>query len=144
MNDATERRRAPRVRVHVPATVEVLGGLPAHGGLDTGYERLVVPAAMAGARFAAIIEDLSTTGARLGASELPPLLSRLSVVFSLPGHERALAACVVMWRREKGATSSAPAGALPESASFGVSFEALDLGVRKCIADMVSRDSAGV
>jgi hypothetical protein len=66
------------------------------------------------------------------------------VVFSLPGYERALAVCVVMWRREKGAISPTSAGALPESATFGVSFEAVDLGVRKCIADMVSRGSAEV
>jgi hypothetical protein len=96
----------------MPASVEVLGDLPAQGGLDTGYERLVVPADVAEAR-----------------------------VFSLPGHERALAVCVVMGRRAQPADPP-PHADEQSSPIFGVSFEAVDLGVRKCIAEMVSRGPA--
>jgi hypothetical protein len=144
MKGSSDRRRAARVRVCIPATVEVLGDMPAHGGFDTGYERLVVPTGLAGARFEAIIRDLSTSGARLSASELPSLLSRLSVVFSLPGYEKALAVCIVMWRRAKPATPSAHGDEPPDFEGFGVQFEAVDIGVRKCIADMVSRGPADV
>jgi hypothetical protein len=122
--------------------VEVLGDVPARGGFDPGYERLVVPSGAAGARFEATILDLSTTGARLSAGEPPPLLSRLSMTFSLPDYERALAVCVVMWRRDPSAAPPLHSDDPPGSAGFGVSFEAVDLGVRKCIADMVSRGAA--
>jgi hypothetical protein len=128
---STDRRRATRIQVSIPAKVEVLSDLPAHGGLDTGYERLVVPADLAGARFEATIWDLSTDGARMSAGTLPLLLSRLSVRFSLPEHGEVLAVCVVMWCRAQPEP--------PANSGFGVLFEAVDLGVRKCIADMVNR-----
>jgi hypothetical protein len=139
MNRPSDRRRAARVLVCMPATVEVLGDPPARGGFDAGYERLVVPADMAGARFEATIRDLSIDGARLSATQLPPLLSRLSLSFSLPGYERALAVCMVMWRRTTPEPSSPAAEEAPEAPGFGVLFEAVDIGVRKCIADLVSR-----
>jgi hypothetical protein len=134
-----DRRRATRIQVCIPATIEVLAGLPAHGGLDTGYERLVVPPELAGSRFEGTILDLSSDGARLSASNLPPLLSRLSVHFTLPDYGDTLAVCVVMWRRAPSA-APAPSPDEPQGASgFGVLFEVVDLGVRKCIADMVNR-----
>jgi hypothetical protein len=139
MNRPSDRRRAARVRVRIPATVEVLGDPHAQGGYGTGYERLVAPADMAGARFDATIWDLSTNGARLSASELPPLLARLSLTFSLPGYERALAVCIVMWRKTTPEAGSPAAEDAPGAPGFGVQFEAVDIGVRKCIADLVSR-----
>ncbi len=140
MNRPSDRRRAARVRVCVPASIEVLGEMPARGGFDTGYERLVVPADMAGSRFDATILDLSTNGARLSAANLPPLLSRLSVQFSLAGYGAALAVCIVMWRRSKpeGPPTNPDDG--PGSPEFGVLFEAVDIGVRKCIGDLVGRE----
>jgi hypothetical protein len=119
--------------------VEVLGDPHAHGGFDTGYERLVVSADMAGARFDATIWDLSIDGARLSAGKLPPLLSRLSLTFSLPGYERSLAVCMVVWRRTTPDPGSPAAADAPGAPGFGVLLEAVDIGVRKCIADLVSR-----
>jgi hypothetical protein len=143
MNRTSDRRRAARVRVSIPATVEVLGDPHKHGGFDTGYERLVVPADMAGARFDATILDLSINGARLGASKFPALLSRLSLAFSLPGYGGALAVCMVMWRRTTPEAQSAGSDAGQGELGFGVLFEAVDIGVRKCIADLVSRSPEG-
>ncbi len=137
MNRPSDRRRAARVRVSIPASVEVLGDPHKQGGFDTGYERLVVPADMAGARFEATILDLSINGARLSASKMPALLSRLSLSFSLPGYGRALAVCMVMWRRT--AEAQAPGTESAGEPGFGVLFEAVDIGVRKCIADLVSQ-----
>jgi hypothetical protein len=144
MNRPSDRRSAARVRVCIPATVDVLGDASAPGGFDTGYERLVVPADMAGARFDATILDISINGARLGGSKLPPLLSRLSLTFSLPGYERALAVCMVMWRRTAAEPHPPASDDSPGAPGFGVLFEAVDIGVRKCIADLVSasRESA--
>jgi hypothetical protein len=139
MTRPSDRRRAARVRVCIPATVEVLGDPHAQGGFDAGYERLVVPADMAGARFDATIWDLSINGARLSASKLPALLSRLSLNFSLPGYERALVVSIVMWRRTTPEPGSPAAEDAPGAPGFGVLFEAVDLGVRKCIADLVAR-----
>jgi hypothetical protein len=144
MNRPSDRRRAARVRVSVPATVEVLGDPHKHGGFDAGYERLIVPAEMAGARFDATILDLSINGARLGASKVPPVLSRLSLTFSLPGYDRALAVCIVMWRRTASEPQSPGSDAGPGAPEFGVLFEAVDIGLRKCIADLVSRSPESV
>jgi hypothetical protein len=136
MDRPSDRRRAVRIRVGIPATVEVLGDPHRQGGFDAGYERLVVPADMAGARFDATILDLSINGARLGTSNLPALLSRLSLTFSLPGYGRALAVCMVMWRRTAAEPQSP--GSDAGEPGFGVLFEAVDIGVRKGIADLVS------
>jgi hypothetical protein len=138
MNHPSDRRRAARVRVSIPATVEVLGDPHRQDGLDTGHERLVVPADKAGARFDATILDLSINGARLGASHFPPLLSRLSLTFSLPGYERALVVCMVMWRRTAAEPQPVGSDAGQGEPGFGVLFEAVDFGVRKGIADLVS------
>jgi hypothetical protein len=144
MNRTSDRRRAARVRVSIPATVEVLGDPHKQGGFDTGYERLVVPADMAGARFDATILDLSINGARLGASTFPALLSRLSLAFTLPGYGRALAVSIVMWRRTTPEAQSPGSDAGQGEPGLGVLFEAVDIGVRKCIADLVSSSPESV
>ena len=141
MTSPSDRRQAARVRVRVPATVEVLGDTPARGVLDTGYDGLVGAGDMAGTRFDATIWDISTNGARLGASKLPPLMSRLSIRFSLPGYDMALAVCVVMWRRSEPA-SPPQDGEPPGSPGFGVRFEALDLGARRRIAELVAETAS--
>jgi hypothetical protein len=143
MNRPSDRRSAVRVRVRIPATVEVLGDPHEQPGFDAGYERLVVPGDMAGARFDATICDLSINGARLSASKLPPQLSRISLSFSLPGYERVLAVCMVMWRRTTPEAGTPGSEDSPGEPGFGVSFEAVDVGVRKCIADLVSRSPEG-
>jgi hypothetical protein len=135
-----DRRRAARIAVDIPATVELLGRQGFGAPMDPGYESFPVPNPTASQRFEGVVRDLSVDGAQLAAAVAPPLLSRLSLSFVLPGYGVALAMCVVRWRREAGASAPGAAGEGQSSmATCGVLFEAVDLAVRRTIADLVNK-----
>ena len=118
-----------RVPVEIEAVAELLDAVPWLGPVSKG----AVSHELAGRRFPTTIVDLSTQGARLLTSDPPSLMSRVSLVFDVPGHGSTLAACVVMWRQ--------PAPPLSEPGtrgSFGVQFEALDFAARSRIAALSS------
>ena len=127
--EGRDRRRAVRVPVEIEAVAELLDAVPWLGPVSKG----AVSHELAGRRFPTTIVDLSTQGARLLTSDPPSLMSRVSLVFDVPGHGSTLAACVVMWRQ--------PAPPLSEPGtrgSFGVQFEALDFAARSRIAALSS------
>ncbi len=140
MGQGIDRRRAARIVVDIPATVELLGRQSPGAPMDAGYESFAVRSPTVSQRFEGVLRDLSVDGAQLAAPVAPPLLARLSLSFVLPGYGIALAMCVVRWRKEAGASPGVALGeaALP-MATCGVLFEAVDLAVRRTIADLVNR-----
>jgi hypothetical protein len=135
-----DRRRAVRIAVDIPATVEILGRQIGGAPMDPGYEVFPVPNPTASRRVEGVLRDLSVDGAQLAVPVAPPLLSRLSLSFVLPGYGVALAMCVVRWRRDAVAIA-ADAGSEGQvsMATCGVLFEAVDLAVRRTIAALVDR-----
>lgn len=145
MQKGIERRRVARIPVHIPATVEVIAGAPEGRAMDAGYECVSVPNQMAGQRFEAMVRDISVNGARLSARLIPPLLARISLAFEMPGYGMALAMCIVLWRRGPVFGDPPDGESLePGEVGFGVLFEAVDLAVRKTIAEMVERSAQRV
>ena len=144
MNRASERRRAVRVQVRIPAVIEVLGSQP--GRFDPDYESLAIPNEFAGRRFEGTILDLSVNGARVMSPIIPAVMSRLSLSFDVPGFGSTLAACLVMWRRTTPAISMPPVegGSQGEATQggFGVLFEAFDLMARLAIAQLAATAEA--
>ncbi|MGA2447236.1 MAG: PilZ domain-containing protein [Polyangiaceae bacterium] len=140
MPQGLDRRRAVRIAVDIPATVEILGRQNVGASMDPGYEAFPVPNPTVSRRVEGVLRDLSVDGAQLAVPVAPPLLSRLSLSFVLPGYGVALAMCVVRWRRD--AQAAAPDAGLegpPAMATCGVLFEAVDLAVRRTIATLVDR-----
>jgi len=138
MRQGMDRRRAARIAVDIPATVEILGRQSPGAPMDPGYESFPVPNPPASQRIEGVLRDLSVDGAQLAAAIAPPLLSRLSLSFVLPGYGVALAMCVVRWRRD---AEAIPLGERREDqspmATCGVLFEAVDLAVRRRIGELV-------
>jgi hypothetical protein len=142
--NSRDRRRAARIQVCIPTTVEVLGDLSGKPAAAPGYERVAIPDELRGARFEAIIWDLSINGARLGATTVPPLLSRLLFTFALAEYGATVAVGIVMWRRTSPARETErveEGGALQPG--FGVLFEAIDPHARLAISQWIQRTGEG-
>jgi hypothetical protein len=124
--------------VSLPAAVDVLGD-PRTGsfaqplGVEGEIERVVYPNEMVGEHFTGTVCDVAENGAGIVSSVVPPLLARVGLSFTLEGGGTIAAIGIVMWRRRL---------AVPGRASFGVLFEAIELGNRSEIARAVagSRD----
>ena len=140
MVQGIERRRFVRVTVDIPATVQLLGQGAGGPEIDPGYERMSISTVRSLRNVDATVRDLSVNGAQVVAPVAPPLMAQLSLSFPLPGYGMALAMCVVLWRREAGQDQPPAQGpGQPALATFGVMFEAVDLEVRRTIADIVAR-----
>jgi hypothetical protein len=129
-----DRRRAARIPVDIPATVETLGRALGGALMEPQFERISVLEPSISRKFDAIVRDLSVDGAQLTAAFAPPLLTHLSLSFVLPGYGVALAMCIVRWRKDAGPEN---ADGPPSPAAFGVLFEAVDLAVRRTISEIV-------
>lgn len=143
-NGAIQRtpRREARIGVSWDVAVEKLGErdqrLPP--GLAEVYERVKADPTSIGTRFALTIRDVSMNGAFVEGEPLP-LLSRVAMVFDLPGFRKVEAVGWVMWRRKDKCTITRDDGATLElGAGFGVLFEWLSLEARLEIARRIARN----
>ena len=134
-----ERRRARRIIVNVPATVEPLGEtkVDLHPELAKVYERVAASTERAGEQLTAVIRDLSVGGAFLVGESLP-LLTRVKLTFELEGHGEVEAIAWTLWRRQADCAIPGPDGDITElPQGFGVLFEAIPLEARIAIHNLV-------
>jgi hypothetical protein len=136
MSDA---RRAPRLVVNVPAVVESIGHAPMqlHPNLARVFRRVDADKSALGAKFPAVVRDLSTNGAFIQAEPLP-LLSRVALKFDVKGVGTVDAIGWVLWQRT--GECEVPGGASPITLpkGFGVLFEAIPMETRSQIATLVA------
>jgi len=135
----TEKRRAPRIFLNAPTSIEVIGQpefvLPPE--LARVYERVQPPAERAGEAFPGVVRDLSTNGAFIAGSPLP-LLARVAFTFPLEGYGQVEAIGWVLWRRRDDCEFSTADGTRVQlSKGFGVLFEAIPLDARLHIHELV-------
>ncbi len=144
MNSEAQRtpRREARIGVSWKVAVEKLGerdqNLPP--GLAEVYERVKAESTAVGARHQLTIRDVSMNGAFLEGESLP-LLSRVAMVFEVPGFRQVESVGWVMWRRRDSCTITREDGEkLTLGAGFGVLFEWLSLEARLEIARRIARN----
>jgi hypothetical protein len=143
-NGAVQRnpRREARIGVSWKVSVEKLGEreqkLPP--GLAEVYERVKTDGSGVGSRHQLTMRDVSMNGAFLEGEPLP-LLSRVAMVFEMPGYRKVEAVGFVMWRRSAACTVTRDDGEKSElGAGFGVLFEWLSLEARLEIARRIARN----
>jgi hypothetical protein len=126
-----ERRRARRLLVEVPTTVECLAAppVPVSAALAAVYQRVEPDITQAGRAIAGVVRDLSTNGAFVAGEPLP-LLSRVAFRFTVPQLGPVEALGWIMWRRTDDVTLDRPGGGVTLPRGFGVLFEAVPLDAR--------------
>jgi hypothetical protein len=143
-NGAVQRtpRREARIGVSWKVATEKLAErdqkLPTE--LAAVYERVKPDPTTVGARHQLVIRDVSMNGAFIEGEALP-LLSRVAMVFEIPGFHKVEAVGWVMWRRKEACTVVREDGQKMElGAGFGVLFEWLSLEARLEIARRIARN----
>jgi hypothetical protein len=144
MENASDRRRTPRLFVNLPVTYEVLATREPEMPKDLAevYERVHASTEQSGQRVEGVIRDLSINGAFING---PPvaLLTRVSVTFPLPGLPRVEGIGWTLWRRKRecviqrmlpGETQPARL-ILPEG--FGILFESITADARRHIERLI-------
>ena len=149
MSTGAERRRSPRLFVNLPVTYQVLPAREMEMPKDLAevYERVNASDDLAGTKLEGVIRDLSKNGAFINGSTVP-LLSRVMLVFPLPGMPEVEAVGWVLWRRKKECViqrqmpgEDSPARLiLPEG--FGVLFESITTGARRHIERLIKMNDA--
>ena len=144
-NGAVQRtpRREARMGVSWKVAVEKLGErdqkLPPE--LAAVYERVKADPTAVGSRHQLTIRDVSMNGAFVEGESMP-LLSRVAMVFEMPGFRKVEAVGWVMWRRKEACTIVRDDGEkLTLGPGFGVLFEWLSLEARLEIARRIARNS---
>jgi hypothetical protein len=135
-------RREARMGVNWKVTIEKLGEreqkLPPE--LAAVYERVKADVTDVGARRQAVLRDVSMNGAFVEGEPLP-LLSRVAMLFDVPGFRKVEAVGWVMWRRREACTITRDDGEkLTLAAGFGVLFEWTSLEARLEIARRIARN----
>jgi len=136
---AAEKRRAKRIFLNAPATIEVIRQPEVHlpEALTRVYERVRSDDALVGEHFLGVIRDLSTNGAFIAGDPLP-LLSRVAITFPLEGYGQVDAIGWVLWLRADDCEIPDASGApVRLSKGFGVLFEAIPLDARLHIHELV-------
>ena len=133
-----EHRRARRVAVSVPATIESIGqpDVALHPTVAAVYVRVESDRGSIGRTGPGIVRDLSTNGAFIACEPLP-LLSRVRVGFDLPQFGAIEAIGWVLWVRTRAceiADALGDAVVLPRG--IGILFEALSIEARMHISKM--------
>lgn len=133
----TDARRAPRLVVNAPAFVESIGQVPMqlHPTLAAVFRRVDADTSAIGAKYPAIVRDLSTNGAFVTGEPLP-LLSRVAMKFDVRGIGNVDAIGWVLWQRTEDCELPGPDGSLLPR-GFGVLFEAIPMETRNAIAQLV-------
>ncbi|MFH2005363.1 MAG: PilZ domain-containing protein [bacterium] len=149
MSSASEQRRSPRLFVNLPVTYEVIPSkeLEMPKDLAEVYERVHPSSELAGTRIEGVIRDLSINGAFINGSTVP-LLSRVMLVFPLPGMPEVEGIGWVLWRRKRECViqrvmpgdKSPSRLILPEG--FGVLFESITSGSRRHIDRLIRMNDA--
>jgi hypothetical protein len=137
-------RREARATVDWKVAVEKLGerGQKLPPALEAVYERVHTDGSDVGKRAQLTIRDVSMNGAFLEGEPLP-LLSRVAMVFAVPGFRKVEAVGWVMWRRKEPCTVEHEGKKLELPAGFGVLFEWMSLESRLEIARRIARDISG-
>ncbi len=122
MATMSNRRKSPRLYFDLPVSYEVL---PAHliqlpPELARVFQRVTPSEEGLGRRVEGRLRDLSSTGAFVAGAP-PPLLTRVGLIFGIPGFSRVEAIGWILWRRTEDVTLDGKV--LP--AGFGVLFEYL-------------------
>jgi hypothetical protein len=149
METGSEKRRSPRLFVNLPVSYEVLPARSMEMPKDLAevYERVQASDELAGTRIEGIIRDLSINGAFINGATVP-LLSRVALIFPLPGIPEVEAVGWVLWRRKKECViqrmmpgDTAPSRLiLPEG--FGVLFESITAHSRRHIGRLIRMNDA--
>jgi hypothetical protein len=136
---SAEARRAPRLIVNAPAVVESIGQGPMqlHPNLARVFRRVDADRSALGAKFPAVVKDLSTNGAFISGKPLP-LLSRVAIKFDLKGVGMIDAIGWVLWQRMDDCEVPGANGTAALPKGFGVLFEAIPMETRSAIANLVS------
>ena len=133
-------RRAPRLVVNAPAVVESIGqaSMALHPNLARVFKRVDADKTAIGAKFPAVVRDLSTNGAFISGDPLP-LLSRVALKFEVRGVGTVDAIGWVLWQR----TDDCEVQATTLPRGFGVLFEAIPMETRAAIAALVHKMGGG-
>ncbi len=133
-------RRAPRLVVNAPAVVESIGqaSMALHPNLARVFKRVDADKSAIGAKFPAVVRDLSTNGAFISGDPLP-LLSRVALKFEVRGVGTVDAIGWVLWQR----TDDCEVQATTLPRGFGVLFEAIPMETRAAIAALVHKMGGG-
>ena len=134
-----EKRRAQRIFLNAPTTIEVISHADVHlpEALAAVYERVTAAPEFVGERLPGVVRDLSTNGVFIVAEPLP-LLSRVAFTFPLEGYGQADAIGWVLWRRRADCDIPSANGVPVRLArGFGVLFEAIPLDARLHIHELV-------
>jgi hypothetical protein len=139
-NEERVPRREARMSVEWKVAVENLGEreqkLPAE--LAAVYERVKADTTDVGKRHELLLRDVSMNGAFVEGEALP-LLSRVAMVFDMPGFRKVEATGWVMWRRRESCTIRREDGfELTLPPGFGVLFEWISLEARLEIARRIA------
>ncbi len=143
-SDKEQRRREARISVSWPCTVEKIAERPAQlpPTLAAVYERVVAEPSGIGQRHQLVLADVSMNGAFVEGEALP-LLSRVAMVFEVPGYRRVEAVGWVLWRRRDKCSVPGKDGKPVElPPGSGVLFEWLSLEARLEIARRIARNLA--
>ncbi|MBU1241556.1 PilZ domain-containing protein [Myxococcota bacterium] len=135
----SNRRKNPRLYFDIPIEFEVL---PAHDvnlppELARVFQRVHPNEEGVGKRQTGKMRDLSSTGSFISGSP-PPLLSRVGLIFGIPGFSKVEAIGWILWRRTETITlddKELPLG-------FGVLFEYLSPEARLHIDRLVTMQNS--
>jgi hypothetical protein len=135
------RRREARMIVSWPVIVEKIADrvqrLPSE--LEAVYERVKADGSEVGKLFKARIHDVSMNGVFVEGEALP-LLSRVAIMFNVPGFRMVEAIGWVLWRRRAPCTfEDREHRKLELPAGFGVMIEWMSLESRLEIARRIAR-----
>jgi len=143
MENASERRRTPRLFVNLPVTYEVLPSREPEMPKDLAevYERVHAATELAGKKLEGVIRDLSINGSFINGPPVP-LLARVAVTFPLPG--------IPGWRGSAGRCGGAPGTASSSACcrgdlarpadppeGFGILFESITADARRHIDRLI-------
>ena len=146
MSDSSEKRRARRILLNVPALVEPIGmpDIRLHQNLVKVYQRVKPANDKVGTKIPGVIRDLSTNGAFIAGDPLP-LLSRIACTFPLDGHGQVEVLGWTLWRRSDDCeVPRADGSSVKLAKGFGVLFEAIPLDARIAIHKLVDQASQNV
>jgi hypothetical protein len=134
------RRREARMAVSWPVIVEKIADRVQRLSpeLEAVYERVKADGSEVGKLFKARIHDVSMNGVFVEAEALP-LLSRVAMMFNVPGFRMVEAIGWVLWRRRAPCTVEDEHRKVELPAGFGVMIEWMSLESRLEIARRIAR-----
>ncbi len=136
-----QRRRDARIEVDWKVAAEKITeiGQKLPAPLAKVYERVTADPTDLGKRYQLTVRDISVNGAFVEGETLP-LLSRVAMVFDVPGYRKVEAVGWVLWRRKDACIIPDSSGKdVKLGAGFGVVFEWISLDARLEIARRVAR-----